>query len=1639
MKLSDKRFYNKPIIKSTVADEGLIRKAMRQDTWNAHVLSEIISKVADGGSDPVHDAKAPLFTEEIEGTGKIAQEDQPLAMQQDPTAAPTPGMPQGPAADAQPEKDPPLLETLQSLSQAVSSASEAVSKAQEATGQVQKQIEGGEAVLDGESVENVEKDTGANPVKTSAKKIAGPMKLSDFLKLTQKQRGKPGSNVNEFLDKKREQQEEILGPFGDKPEVMPIDVPSEPVVPVTTRPTSESIDLDYDKAFTDQIKGAPPQTVTVKDDVAAKLKHNDQLRHKLNYGLPLDPNVNMTKDEMIDTLKLSPEEFNNKYKNEDGTPKFDGATIKIVHNLLKPFINVGVTAEQTVDKYIDGMFEKVDPGDNPQPKAETGWQKELEREMRARSRREKAIKEKEEEIINRQRAMGLIVSDKEDLLASDPEYMELVRLNNEENRKIYHLKNKRKLGPLYDESTDTLSPYDEVDPKTGEPIPLANRPGDAVGRSLLHSQPIVDPETGKLLRPSTDAPLPDISKKPGEEEHPDSFGLGYNLSHDDVDTVRQRNEEKARQRKLNNEGKEEWSPGYTPPRYEPGWRSSAEIEADYNKQAEHDIVGAINKSKFEEEADTGFSPTLRSLNHQQKEGVVRLIEDDRRLRERKVDEYMRNMPKAVVDIIREKAKSRNEKNEPDAGVEWVNGQPSEKFKREVIKNWMHSEDFKSARNRDEGMWVCKNMTRNEVIDTLKLSPEEFNNKYKNEDGTTKFDSATIPGLQRIVDIALTAKPYPIKLTPEQAVDRYIDDVIRGKDIRSTYDSPIIAAQKKIHDELMESYRENIVGNIQKTLTNEDRAEMIKELANKKWANVKTIVKDSLKRDVPQELQDEVIEAALHKNYAEIPALVGKGDACKLDDAEQAQLYQLFKDDKFTEAEEFLEEKVALVNKSKDSDAPAVGITEEEYEGMKELIKHHNYDALLRFVRGDPRFSIDDRILVKDWVEDISKYSNLNDRKSQSTKELLYILHSKVEGADRERLFTDKEFKKIESNIRGIKGSSSIEDADALVAEVNNMLATKYGEALGTKLVNGDSSQLADELAEYEAEDFVRMCKRIQYIQGKWQERRQPGGPNLTSEGYDIVERQKEEDAATDPSRLEKRRQDLMRNPSKQVIDLMKANGISRKEAVDEVIADYQVENIRTPSRSGLPRPSNEELENSDKATLPKPTIHNVTRKVKKKDEEGNYIKEDGEFVYETVPVGQTGTGDILGSPDKRYPGSSRPAKDLTYADACPADIYYKLRSRDNDNRPTHYTTKTPEQKALNQPNSVITNMGPNWNNVSRSDIIRLFNIFTQLAGDDRQKILSIKRERSDGRSNDAIGRSPRSQELKREKKIENDAKILKNMKNRGAAMNKTSVDNDAKSFWHDFFAPVSEEYGDTLTDDVMPDEQRKTNIMAFTASTNHSIDPDVARSVAAFVSSIDYSEISPRFASIHDPAISAIADHIVASYILTSGSKGFTSDKKGLSRLVTAALNKDDNVKTRFFKYLKIAEGKMKQPKPGKSGQDAVKVTKDKDIAEKKKDLARPGHLPMSVSSQDTHGVYLKIDINWDPEHPAAKQSSHGLTQAVRSFVKGLESKKEFKDYGFLGQVNIESLDEDAGMALVSVRTNKPADAKPVVYTEDAG
>lgn len=88
-----------------------------------------------------------------------------------------------------------------------------------------------------------------------------------------------------------------------------------------------------------------------------------------------------------------------------------------------------------------------------------------------------------------------------------------------------------------------------------------------------------------------------------------------------------------------------------------------------------------------------------------------------------------------------------------------------------------------------------------------------------------------------------------------------------------------------------------------------------------------------------------------------------------------------------------------------------------------------------------------------------------------------------------------------------------------------------------------------------------------------------------------------------------------------------------------------------------------------------------------------------------------------------------------------------------------------------------------------------------------------------------------------------------------------------------------------------------------------------------------------------------------------------------------------------------------------------------------------------STTSSSDNG-YIYMDISWDPE-TMVNMSDQNIQQAVISYVKGLESNKEFHDFGVMGRVRIIDFDKDAGVTRIKVRCSETRGVPTLGYNGD--
>lgn len=318
------------------------------------------------------------------------------------------------------------------------------------------------------------------------------------------------------------------------------------------------------------------------------------------------------------------------------------------------------------------------------------------------------------------------------------------------------------------------------------------------------------------------------------------------------------------------------------------------------------------------------------------------------------------------------------------------------------------------------------------------------------------------------------------------------------------------------------------------------------------------------------------------------------------------------------------------------------------------------------------------------------------------------------------------------------------------------------------------------------------------------------------------------------------------------------------------------------------------------------------------------------------------------------------------------------------------------------------------------------------------------------------------------------------------------VDDNAKDVLESYWG----EYGEMLTRDIPRKhhessvlDQRVADIMLVAAKYNRQV---TAEQVTDFISSLDCRPIVLNAAhntdvtsipelvdavfqvSDQNPRVSRVLDRMTLEYLMHKSDTLRWLQPDEQKSIVTRAVRENPRLHERLTKLLakygdglpskptldaesptsptpitepsELSEGQLpveptgldrmaaglKQPKVKGPPDDAVKLDKMKDLAS---DSIRPpyGNVPMKHTAPVKHGTNLYMEISWDPED--AKLSGPGMRQAIISFVKGLESKKEFINLGITGKIHVYDIDLEAGTASVHFVSSRPGNA-PLAVSE---
>lgn len=255
---------------------------------------------------------------------------------------------------------------------------------------------------------------------------------------------------------------------------------------------------------------------------------------------------------------------------------------------------------------------------------------------------------------------------------------------------------------------------------------------------------------------------------------------------------------------------------------------------------------------------------------------------------------------------------------------------------------------------------------------------------------------------------------------------------------------------------------------------------------------------------------------------------------------------------------------------------------------------------------------------------------------------------------------------------------------------------------------------------------------------------------------------------------------------------------------------------------------------------------------------------------------------------------------------------------------------------------------------------------------------------------------------------------------------KVAVDDYAKSYYEELYGDYGVEMARDRVADIIDVVERvaAAHNLVFTDGQVS----DFVRFLTASVSGDKFYNDAMVVAANND-SFATLADEILVTHIVKTGianNKFAELNPSHKPSIFAMALNGDT-----FSKISKIVEAqKMKLPSVNKKHEDAVKVDEIGDNAEKQEHAS---HMCFEVEDSFVKGNYLHLEISWEEDE---KRGSASVKNMLKSFVKGLESKKEFVDYGVLGQVNIVEFDGDACVATVMVKSSRPGVAPTKVDTK---
>lgn len=274
------------------------------------------------------------------------------------------------------------------------------------------------------------------------------------------------------------------------------------------------------------------------------------------------------------------------------------------------------------------------------------------------------------------------------------------------------------------------------------------------------------------------------------------------------------------------------------------------------------------------------------------------------------------------------------------------------------------------------------------------------------------------------------------------------------------------------------------------------------------------------------------------------------------------------------------------------------------------------------------------------------------------------------------------------------------------------------------------------------------------------------------------------------------------------------------------------------------------------------------------------------------------------------------------------------------------------------------------------------------------------------------------------------------------AADKEAVDDTAKEYYKNYYG----DYGDKLVDDIksawISENDREPTKEELSATMKVLKEgSQMVRITAATMPRAEFIDDLSELAR-NSEVVRYQLNKMMAGYIASNPGILQAADETTFQKLLTG-MHDEPRFKNKLKRIHSINEKQLpsRDPQPEPSGleldepraqpQQQPGYADDLKLAHNLQPAkGSPGAMCPRVERISGDAGYLHITLVWDPDC-CEGMSSANIRQNLISHVKGMESKKDFHDFGHLGRVRFTQFDCDIGLAEIKVRSSD-SDSAPL-------